>query len=322
MVDMGALKHNRLAPPLMNRPNLEDLGMTVCRSIRRRAASPRLIGLLLLVGLLLAGTASADSAPGVQGSARGGLSDGSAPIPSDPDSWSIDHHAPVHSVDMRSGAVELILDDGSREADVGFGDTEAFQFLWFNQFERPPSLAIDLMEIQVLFPPGPEMAPGNAIQLVVYVDPDGDPSNGAELRAAFDDEIQVVDGVSFSVYPLPEPVRIVGAGDVLIGVVNRFVDNGVSPPSRPAALDTTTSQGRSWVALWTDVPPDDPELPPDLFLDTVDFLEPGNWMIRGFATTVPIVDVPALGPVGLAALATLIALAGGLSLRRRRNRGS
>ncbi len=237
--------------------------------------------------------------------------------PADPASWSIDRHASIPAAELHDSAVELILDDGSREADIGFGDTAAFQFLWLNQFSRPPSLAIDLDEIQVLFPPGPDMAVGNAIQLIVYFDRDGNPSAGAQLLFHSTDEIQAVDGTTFSVYPLDPPVRITEPGDVLIGVVNRWVESGVSPPSRPAALDTTVSQGRSWVALWTDGPPPEPELPPDLFFATIDFLQPGNWMIRGSATPAPIVDVPALGPAGLALLAAVLALAGAWLVHRR-----
>ncbi len=272
--------------------------MTEPWATRRSPALHRFARLLMVAGFLLAGVAGADD-------------------PADRDSWSVDHHAPVDAERAHTTGVELILDDGSREADIGFGVTEASQFLWLNQFDRPPSLAIDLQEIQVLFPPGPEMAVGNEVQLVVYFDADGDPNAGAQLLTSFIDEVQVVDGTTFSTYLLDPPVRVTEPGDILIGVVNRFVESGVSPPSRPAALDTTTSQGRSWVALWVDDPPDEPELPPDLFLDTIDFLEPGNWLIRASATAVPIVEVPALGPAGLAVLAMLIALAGGLLVRRR-----
>ncbi len=280
--------------------------MTERWNTRRRAALH-----LWAVLLLIAGTAGAADPTDALGPG------GAAPDPADPASWSIERHPSIPAAEVPTSVVELILDDGSREADVGFGTTEAFQFLWLNQFPRAPSQAIDLNEIQVLFPPGPDVTAGNDVQLVVYLDPDSDPTNGAELLFHFIDEIQVVDGTTFSVYPIDPPLRIDGPGDVLIGVVNRWVESGVSPPSRPAALDTTTSQGRSWVALWTGDPPPDPELPPDLFLDTIDFLEPGNWMIRGSATRTPIVDVPALGPAGLGLLAGLIALAGGWLVGRR-----
>ncbi|MCP3963021.1 MAG: IPTL-CTERM sorting domain-containing protein [bacterium] len=239
------------------------------------------------------------------------------PDPGETGNWAVETlAAPVEAFRAGDPEIELILDDGSREADIGFTDVTAFQFLWFNRFD-PPFPGIDLREIQVLFPPGPDVAPGGAVQLVVYRDDDGDPSNGAELLLAFDDVIQVVDGTSFSVYPVDPPLRLLGGGDILIGVVNRYVNSGVSPPSRPAALDTTTSEGRSWVALWADDPPPMPELPPDLFLDTIDFLEPGNWLIRASGTEVPITAVPTLSRLGLAALALFVALAGAWVLARR-----
>ncbi len=281
---------------------------------RRRAACHLLAALLLFI----AGAPGAFGAGGIAGASADGESPREPVDPLDPDSWSIEHYPSIEvESETRASDVELILDDGSREADVGFGTTEAFQFLWLNQFDRPPSQPIDLREISVLFPPGPGMMVDNDVQLVVYFDPDGDPTNGAELLLAFDDVIQAVDGTTFSVYPIDPPVSIIEPGDVLIGVVNRFVESGVSPPSRPAALDTTTSQGRSWFALWIDDPPPMPELPPDLILDTIDVIEPGNWMIRGFATPGPIVDVPALSPVGLGLLALAIGLAGGWLVRRR-----
>ncbi len=224
------------------------------------------------------------------------------------------------TVPAKQSPIVLALDDGSREADVGFTDAVAFQFLWFNRFDSPASSGrpFDLEEIQVLFPPGPDVVPGAAVQLVVLTDADGDPTTGAVLAAAFDEVIQVADGTTFSVYPVDPPVRLpAGSGDILVGVVNRFVVSGVSPSSRPAALDTTASAGRSWFALWTGDPPDPPSLPSDDVLARIDTIEPGNWMIRAAGSLVPIVEIPALGGAGLAALAALVALAGAALLRRK-----
>ena len=237
--------------------------------------------------------------------------------------WSIERlPAPIEAVRAPGESeIELILDDGSREANLGLSDVAASQFLWLNQFEAPSPAAIDLTEIHVLFPPGPGIVPGADIQLVVYSDTDGDPTNGAELLRAFDDVIQVVDGSTFSVHPVDPPLRVPGTGDILIGVVNRFVESGVDPPSRPAALDTTSSFGRSWVGVWTGDPPAAPDLPPDLFLDTIDFLEPGNWMIRGVGRQPPVIAIPTLDRPGLAAVAIMLALAGALVMRRARISG-
>ena len=234
--------------------------------------------------------------------------------------WSLRHHAPavVAEPPTTFGSVILSLDDGSREADFGVSGVTASQYLWFNQFAAPPG-GIDLDEIQVLFPAGPEIVPGAPIQLAVFSDDDGDPTNGADLLATFSETVQFADGVTFSTYFLGSAVAVpAGTRDILIGVINRFVASGVSPPSRPSALDTTTSAGRSWLALWTGDPPAAPELPSDDFLDLIDFLEPGNWMIRAAGTAPPVTEVPTVSSVGLAILVALLGLGGAIQLRRAR----
>jgi hypothetical protein len=209
--------------------------------------------------------------------------------------------------------VQLVLDDDQIEGMLGVASAGgAIQFLWFNRFTQPAGPS-SLEEIWVLFPSGANMAVGGAVQLVVYEDPDGDPTNGASLLTSFNDTIQAVDDLTFSIYPLPAPVALSGGGDVLIGVVNRFVTSGVTPPTNPAALDLTASQGRSWFAVWSADPPDPPTLPPENLLARVDDFVPaaaGNWMIRGFGTLPSAVEIPTLEGISLALLAALIALAG------------
>lgn len=217
--------------------------------------------------------------------------------------------------------VQLVLDDDGAEGNVGVVGAASRQFLWFNRYT--PGTALLLQEVWVLFLPGPEMSVGAAVELAVYQDGDGDPANGATLLASFPETIQVLDGSTFSVYPLPAPVAFDGTGDLLIGVVPRFITSGVTPPVTPAAIDTTASQVRSWIGVWSADPPSPPVLvpPPDQQLEPVDGFLPGNWMIRGFGTGFgpAAVEVPALGAPGLAGLALLLATAGALLLARRRN---
>jgi len=218
----------------------------------------------------------------------------------------------------RPGApITLQLDDGSTEGSFGVGATTAEQFLWFNQFSRSDDVIL-VEEIHVLFPAGPNIMPGDAIQVVVYLDPDGDPTNGANLLTAFDDVIQFVDGSTLSVYTLDPPLPVLQPGDLLVGVVSRFVTSGVSLPVSLAAIDTTMSQGRSWFATWIGDPPAIPELPSDSLLVNIDILLPGNWMIRVVAGPGPSLDVPTLGGVGLSTLAILLASVGAIIMRRRR----
>lgn len=214
--------------------------------------------------------------------------------------------------------IQLVLDDDGAEGSFGVGAPEALQFMWLNQF-TPSSSAFTLEEVWVLFPGGPNVTVGGEIEIAIYADDDGDPANGAELLASFVDTVQVADGDTFSIYSLPEPLIVSGGGDLLIGVVNRFVDSGVTPETRPAAIDITASQGRSWLGVWTTDPPADLTLPADLIFEPIDGTIPGNWMIRGFGSEAPVVVVPTLDRLGLLALISLLAAAGLLSHRRLRS---
>lgn len=223
--------------------------------------------------------------------------------------------------------VQLVLDDDLQEGAFGVaGAGGARQFLWFNRFSRPPGVdQFTLSEIWVLFPGGPGVQAGQAVQLAVYRDPDGDPLTGAELLATVDETIQVADDMTFSVYSLDPPIDVPAGGDVLIGVVNRFVTSGVTPPVNPATVDLTASEGRSWFAVWTGDPPNPPLLPSDSLLIRLDDFSPsvaGDWMIRGFGNGPPVIAIPTLGPLGLVTLVLFLAAAAALVLRRRRKGGA
>lgn len=212
--------------------------------------------------------------------------------------------------------VQLVLDDDGAEGALGVtSGAAAKQFLWFNRFTTGGSFVLE--EIWVLFPTGVPL--GAPVEIAVYVDADGDPANGAALVASFPAAVQAADGSAFSIYPTGG-IALDSPGDVLIGVVPRFVVSGTTPPVLPAALDTTASQARSWLAVWSGDPPSPPGLvpTPDLLYQTVDAYLPGNWMIRGFGRVRTWVDIPAAGPMGLAALAAALALVGASRLRRKR----
>lgn len=214
-------------------------------------------------------------------------------------------------------SVQLLLDDNTPDGAVGISQgAGARQFLWLNRFPLPGELTLE--QIWVLFPADPEITAGRSIELVVYHDPDGNPANGADHLASIATTIQVADGVTFSIYDLIPAVVVPAGGDVLIGVVNRFVTSGVSPPSCPAAIDSSASQMRSWIATWSGDPPAPPGLPSDGTLTVVDSfpLLGGNWMIRGLGTLVVPAAVPGLGPLGWGLLASLLAALGWWRLRR------
>jgi hypothetical protein len=210
--------------------------------------------------------------------------------------------------------VQLVLDDDVADGDVGVNGAAAQQFLWFNQFSAGPT---SLEQIWVLFQPGANMAVGASIDLVVYEDADGDPTNGATLLAVIPEQIEELDGQTFSVYNVVPPIETTG-GDILIGVVPRFITSGMTSPTAPAAIDTDGSQARSWVAIWFGDPPATPDLPPDDEIRLIDEFTPaGNWMIRGFGTAnAP--EVPTLGNLGSLLLISGLALLGTWMLIARR----
>lgn len=211
--------------------------------------------------------------------------------------------------------VQLILDDDQAEGNFGvtIGGT-AMEFMWFNSF-RLPSFQFELHEIWVLFPAGDNMAVGNEIELVVYLDRDGDPSTGADYITSFTEMIQTVDGNTFSVYELNPPLFFDDPGDILVGVVDRFVESGVTSATLPAAIDTTASQGQSWFAVWGGDPAQPPVLPADMMFDVIDTFQPGNWMIRAFGQQIPIA-IPVLQPLGTVILILMMVFAGVFLSRR------
>jgi len=238
-----------------------------------------------------------------------------APVMAEELEWIFETTSSLEVTDppLPSYEVHLILDDDTPDGVFGVGFVSAQQFLWFNRFSNPGPFRLE--EIWVLFPAGANMAVGAEVQLVVYLDPDGDPANGADVLATVTETVQAIDGNTFSVYTLASPITIFDSGDILIGVVDRFVESGVTSPTTPAAMDTTVSQGRSWLAVWTGDPPDPPVLPSDGIFSLVDVFQSGNWMIRAFGSSAQIPAVPASDWRGLIILILLISTAGFLAAR-------
>lgn len=193
--------------------------------------------------------------------------------------------------DAPDASVSMVLDDGSWE--VGYGvndDTYAYQFIWLNRFTPSPTeFPFTLNEIRVMFSDNYgnwDVDVGDAIDLVVYEDADGDPTNGATWLATFNETIQAVDDTTWSVYNLSSPVTLNGPGDVLIGVIDRFVESGVTSKTYVATMDQNTSYDRSWIGWWTADPPDPPQLPPDEYFELLTGDNGGNWLVRGYGETI------------------------------------
>ena len=216
--------------------------------------------------------------------------------------------------------LQLVIDDNTQEGAFGLtSGLNARQFLWFNRFTNSSGTPTRLEQVWVLFPSGANINAGAAVQIVVYQDTDGNPANGAQLILAFDTTIQFADNTTFSIYQLPSAVQLNPGFDVLIGVIPRFIVSGVTTPTNPAALDTSTSSGRSWVAVWNGDPPALPALPPDALITQVDNLQQGggNWMIRAFGVQLAAASVPSTDAWSMWLIGALLAFAGVLATRRR-----
>jgi len=177
--------------------------------------------------------------------------------------------------------VELILDDGSRENGIGIGGTK--EFIWVNRFTPDPdSFPFNLDQVQIYFTADDMVAVGHDIRIVVYENVTGntDPAVGSNFLYSYDTTVQVLG--AWNLFDLPEPVELNGPGDVIVGVI------GLEVPGSsywPAAIDETSSQGRSWAGWWTTAVPVPPTLPPDEDWTLIDAYFPGNWMVRGMGSS-------------------------------------
>lgn len=175
--------------------------------------------------------------------------------------------------------VSLILDDGSRENDIGIGGT--LEFIYLNRFTPAASdFPFELNQIQVYFSTVGMVNVGDDIILVVYENTAGntDPAVGSNWLASFPTTVQALD--TWNVYNLTSPVTLYGPGDVLVGVIALEVP-GTS--YWPASIDQTATQARSWAGWWNaSPPPTPPVLPPDADWTLIDAYFPGNWMLRGY----------------------------------------
>jgi hypothetical protein len=182
--------------------------------------------------------------------------------------------------------VPLELDDGQYEGMLGLYnyDGTGKQFMWFNEFAPDPaSFPFILEEVCVLFDHiggSNKIKVGDAIELVVYFDEDGNPQNGAQLLGHYDEKIQSVDGKTWSRYQLDPPLDLTEPGNVIIGVVNRYTQDSVSEKTYPAMYDTTKKYNRSWYGWW----PSGVSEPPDLASAAILKPQDGNWLVRGYGS--------------------------------------
>jgi len=183
---------------------------------------------------------------------------------------------------MPMGDLELAVDDGTAEDSIGL--TAGGQFLWLNRFTpNPADFPFHLDQVSIIF--NDTVNVGDDIQLVIWQDADGDPSNGAVFVYAENATVLNNDFATWNNYQLAISPVFFGPGDVLVGVVNRSGASGLS--DYPAAVDqSSTSQQRSWIGIYSGDPPDPPTLPPDSDFGVIDdFGLAGNWTLRASGAT-------------------------------------
>jgi hypothetical protein len=180
--------------------------------------------------------------------------------------------------------VTLVLDDGSRDNDIGLGGT--IEMLWVNRFTPAPTeFPFDLTEVQAYFSSVGLVNVGDDLTLVVYENTTGgtDPAVGSNLLYAQPVTVQALD--TFNVYTLIAPVTMAGPGDVVVGFIALELP-GTS--YWPASMDQTTTQARSWAGWWDASPPPNPPVLPPTNWTLIDVYFPGNWMVRGYGTVIPV----------------------------------
>lgn len=122
--------------------------------------------------------------------------------------------------------------------------------VWLNRFTpNPPDYPITITSISTVFGDGAGWnALGDHINVYVYTDADGDPSDGAVPAGAYVGYTMPAPSNAFTTITLPTPIVVDGPGDVLIALTNPAPNVG----SRPASADIGPFAGRSWIASFND----------------------------------------------------------------------
>ncbi len=166
---------------------------------------------------------------------------------------------------------------------IGAGCVTYCGLLWLNRFTPDPAdYPITITSISTIFGDGAGWnALGDHINVYIYTDADGNPSNGADVAGAYVGYTMPAPANSFTTIALPVPIVVNGPGDVLIALTNPAPNVG----ARPASADTGPFAGRSWIARFND-----PGVAPELGL--IGLVQSpvgvpgltGNWLIRASGT--------------------------------------
>ncbi len=196
------------------------------------------------------------------------------------------HPVKVEPVRAAGDPVNLVLDDGSVENNLGIGGTA--EFIEINRF-TPTEFPLEITQVDVYFADGTNLAVGDTFDVYLWENTAGntDPAVGANyIGGETGNSIAALD--AWATVGLNTPLQFNGpGGDILVGIVYRETP-GTS--TYPSALDTTASQTRSWIGWYSATTvPDPPTLPPDDTWNTIDNIGfPGNWLLRASGTVLPV----------------------------------
>ena len=215
-------------------------------------------------------------------------------------------HGGTATVNLPFAPITFLLDDGTYESGIGWNDmsTESAA-IWINKFTPPAgSYPITLNTVSIEWPQNSAgTLVGLQARILVYsdADGDGDPSNATLLSSSL---VTIASLNSFLDYTVNATIT---SGDIYVGFEDQWAENGYTPLLYPAAIDTDSTNNRSYVAAMGDgSAPDYTNLGNNDNIGTIDDLSggaiTGNWLIRtsgdtnvvpcatGTATVVPPTD--------------------------------
>jgi hypothetical protein len=202
------------------------------------------------------------------------------------------------------------VDDGTAEESLGL--VQDSHFWWANAFTAGGTNEVEA--IDVLFLSNSNLATSDPVRLLLYDDPDndGNPDDAVLLQSVWT-TVQ-----SFGVFHRTSVTRTEVTGVFFVAaLMNQYAENPQTGQvqQRPAARDTDSSQGASWVAASVGFDTLDPtDLTGSAETGVVNLEDIGrdsNLMLRAFA-------VPEPGTLGLLVVGGSALAAAALRRRRRR----
>jgi hypothetical protein len=204
---------------------------------------------------------------------------------------------------------EYIYDSGVASTDVGLGAGSQTSILWAHRFDRTAGnetlSSISTSYGSTGFPGGSGITPGQAMQVHVWDDPNGDgsPSDAVLLASGAD----TVDGANIDT-DMFQTIAIE------VALPASFFIGAATVGDFPSPLDESIANGEAWIDFNVTAEYDANLFPAALNMNAIGI--PGNWLLRGSSTGGG-PPAPASSTWGMIALVGLV-MAGSLYFMRRR----